>query len=125
MAPFRLAVIATIGGALAVPASSQAIPTVTITLGSHYYVPNPIYLAGGVPVRLVFINQAFKTHDFSAPAFFHASRFRSGRPAGGKVVLAGGRGRSMMLVPRRGTYPVHCSRFLHRQLGMRSRIIVT
>lgn len=124
MTPFRLAVIAAIGGALAFPASSRTMPTVTITLGSHYYVPNPIYLAGGVPVRLVFINQAFKTHDFSAPAFFRSARMR-GRPANGKVVLGGGRGTSMTLVPRRGTYSVHCSRFLHTQLGMRTRIVVT
>ena len=125
MTPFRLAVIVAVGGALAVPASSQTMPTVTITLGSHYFVPSPIYLAGGVPVRLVFINQAFKTHDFSAPAFFHSARIRSGRPPRGKIVLAGGRGTQVTLVPRRGTYRVHCSRFLHSQLGMHTRIVVT
>jgi hypothetical protein len=31
---------------------------------------------------------------------------------------------SVTLVPARGTYPVHCSHFMHDQLGMHSVIYV-
>ena len=124
MAPFRLAVIAAIAGALAFPASSQPRPTVTIILGSHYFQPSPIYLAGGVPVRMMFINRAGKTHDFTAPAFFRSSRILAGNPRGGRLKLKAGGATVIDLVPQRGTYNVHCSMFMHDALGMRSRIVV-
>ena len=124
MTPFRLAVAAAVAGALAFPASSQARPTVTIVLGSHYFQPSPIYLAGGVPVRLMFINRAGKTHDFTAPAFFRSARILAGNPGGGRLKLKASGATVIDLIPRRGTYAVHCSQFMHAPLGMRTRIVV-
>lgn len=113
--------------AIAIPTSTTAKParpTVTITLGSHFYNPNPIHLAGGVPVRLIFSNRSGKTHDFKAPAFFANARMLSGAAPGGEVELGKGRGTVIDLIPARGTYKVHCSQPFHSMLGMTGRIIV-
>ena len=40
------------------------------------------------------------------------------------VDLRGGETKRVTLVPRAGTYSVHCSHFLHKQFGMTDRIIV-
>ncbi len=132
MTPLRLACAATLASAtLAVPASvaaqraRPAMPTVNITLASHYYHPNPIYIAGGVPVRLIFTNRSGKTHDFKAPAFFRSARILRGAAAGGEIQLRKGRGTVVVLIPARGRYPVHCSEPFHAMLGMTGRVIVS
>ena len=130
MSPLRLASAAAVASAmLALPASSliaqPARPTVTIILGSHYYQPNPIHLAGGVPTRLIFQNKSGKTHDFKAPEFFARSRIYAGAAPGGEVELRKGRGTVIDLVPARGRYKVHCSQPFHAMLGMTGRIIVS
>ena len=105
------------------PAAAQ--PAVqTISLSSYAYAPTPIRLQAGRPVRLVFVNRSGNGHDFTARAFFARSRILSGDVRGGKVELRGGESRSVTLVPLAGTYPVHCSHFLHRQFGMRATIVV-
>jgi uncharacterized cupredoxin-like copper-binding protein len=96
----------------------------TITLTSHRFTPSPIYLAGGVPVRLVLANRAGKTHDFTARQFFATARVLRGRAPGGEVRLAAGRSAVIDLIPARGTYKVHCGQFGHRMLGMSTMIIV-
>jgi uncharacterized cupredoxin-like copper-binding protein len=129
MSPLRLASAAALAGAtLALSASvtaQPAMPTVNITLASHFYQPNPIYLAGGVPVRLVFNNRSGKTHDFKAPAFFGSARFLRGSAPGGEVELGRGRGTVIILVPARGRYRVHCTQPFHTLLGMTGRIVVS
>lgn len=131
MSPLRLACVAAVAGAtLALPASvaaqrRPAMPTVNITLASHYYHPNPIYLAGGVPVRLIFTNRSGKTHDFKAPAFFRSARILRGSAAGGEIELRKGRGTVVILTPARGTYKVHCTQPFHTMLGMTGRIVVS
>lgn len=109
---------------LAGPAAAAPMTRATITLTSHRYTPSPIYLAGGVPVRLVLTNRAGKTHDFTARTFFRASRLLAGRAPGGEVRLGPGRSAVIDLVPVRGTYKVHCGQFGHKMLGMSTIIIV-
>lgn len=131
MSPLRLASAAALAGAaLALSASvtaqpRPAMPTVNITLASHFYQPNPLYLAGGVPVRLVFNNRSGKTHDFKAPAFFRSARILRGYVPRGEVELKGGRGTVVILVPARGRYKVHCTQPFHTVLGMTGRIVVS
>ena len=125
----RTACAALLAGALlSLPASQSAaqpaMPTVNITLGSHYYQPNPIYMAGGVPTRLIFNNVSGKTHDFKAPAFFNSARILKGAAPRGEIELQKGRGTVIVLVPTRGTYKVHCTQPFHTMLGMTGRIIV-
>jgi uncharacterized cupredoxin-like copper-binding protein len=107
--------------AVAKPAS----PNVTIMLASHYFQPNPIYLAGGVPVRLVFTNRSGKTHEFDAPQFFRSARILSGNAPNGEVELKQGQTKVVQLIPARGTYRVHCGRPFHTMLGMTARVIVS
>ncbi|HEV2044538.1 MAG TPA: cupredoxin domain-containing protein [Sphingomicrobium sp.] len=109
---------------LAAPAEAAPKARATIILTSHRFTPAPIYLAGGVPVRLILVNRAGRTHDFTAPQFFRASRFLRGRAPGGEVRLAAGRSAVVDLVPSRGTYKVHCGEFGHKLLGMSTMIIV-
>ena len=126
MTPLRIALIGALALAAAAPAATKpAMPTVNITLASHYYQPNPIYLAGGVPVRLIFTNRSGKSHDFKAPAFFSSARILRGNAADGAIELKKGRGTIVILVPARGTYKVHCTEPFHTMLGMTGRIIVT
>jgi len=108
----------------AMPAEAAPRARATITLTSHRFTPAPIYLAGGVPVRLILTNRAGKTHDFTAPKFFQAARLLRGRAPGGEIRLAAGRTAVIDLVPARGTYQVHCGEFGHKLLGMRTMIIV-
>ncbi len=129
MSPLRIASTALLAGAtLALPAShavaKPAPPRVIVVLGSHFFQPNPIYLAGGVPVHLILENRAGKTHDFSAPEFFRSARIIVGSAPNGKITLPKGRGTEIDLVPRRGTYKLHCSQPFHTMLGMTGRIIV-
>ncbi len=111
--------------ALAAPlAAATPVASATITLTSHRFTPAPIYLPGGVPVRLILVNRAGKTHDFTAEKFFRSSRILSGRAAGGEISLGAGQSEVIDLIPARGTYKVHCGEFGHKMLGMRTVIIV-
>lgn len=123
MSRFLAAVLAALT-LLCAPATAAPKTSATVTLTSHRFTPSPIYLASGVPVRLIFYNRAGKTHDFTARNFFRASRMIAGRAPGGEVRLGAGRSAVIDLVPTRGTYKVHCGQFGHKMLGMSTIIIV-
>lgn len=121
----RLLVAACAGLVLPLTLGAQADPpTVTITMTSYDYTPSPIVLQAGQPVRLLFQNKADKSHDFKAKQFFASARILSGEAPGGEIDLKGGESAAITLVPARGTYPVHCSKFLHSTFGMTSEIVV-
>ena len=96
----------------------------TIALFSHGYNPNPIVLAAGRPVTLTFVNRSGDAHDFTARKFFASARFVSGTTPDGEIELKGGQSRSVTLVPAAGIYSVHCGHFMHKQFGMRGKIVV-
>jgi hypothetical protein len=111
--------------AIAAPATAaQPANTVAIQLYSYGYAPSPIVLRSGVAVTLVFQNVSGSGHSFKAPAFFASSKMMSGMTMHGEVHVKGHQTMSVTLVPARGTYPVHCSHFMHDQLGMHSVIYV-
>ena len=129
MSPSRFLRAAILAGAtLSIPASiadaRPARPNVTIILRSHYFQPNPIYLAGGVPVHLILQNRSGKTHSFTAPEFFRYSRILAGTAPSGRITLQGGHSVAIDLVPRRGIYKLHCSQPFHTMLGMTGKIVV-
>jgi len=62
--------------------------------------------------------------DFTAPEFFASSRIIAGAAPGGKIGMPGRATRSITLVPRAGTYRLHCSHFLHSSFGMTGTIVV-
>ena len=106
------------------PATAQPAAPVTITVWSYGFAPNPIHLAAGRPVTLVFVNRSGSGHDFTAGAFFAASSISAGAAPGGEIELKGHETKSITLVPRAGIYPAHCSHFMHSMFGMRDQIVV-
>lgn len=124
MHPLRAAATAALLLTVGAPLSAQSRPTVTITLSSYAFSPSPIVLRAGEPVRLLFENKAGKSHDFTATEFFAASRILSGNVRGGEVDLKGGASTAVELIPAAGIYPVHCGKFLHAGLGMKTQLLV-
>lgn len=119
----RLAFLAALLPAAAPAATPSA--RATVVLSSHRFSPAPLYLAGGVPVRIMLTNRSGSDHQFVAPDFFRGARLIRGRVDNGMVAVASGKTLFLDVVPRRGTYKVHCGRFGHKLLGMSTMIIVT
>jgi len=108
-----------------IPLAARASPqAVTIAVDSYKFAPNPILLKAGQPVTLTFVNKGGHGHDFTAKEFFAASSIASGAAPGGKIELGGNETKSITLSPRAGTYPAHCSHFLHSSWGMTAQIVV-
>lgn len=118
----RAAAVAALSFAFAGPAPAQPAGQ-TITLYSFGFSPNPIHLRAGRPVTLTFVDRK-GSHNFVAPAFFASSTITAGSAPGGRIELSAGESRSITLIPRAGSYDVHCSHFLHSAMGMTVRIIV-
>jgi plastocyanin len=97
-------------------------PVQPVRLYSFGYSPGPIVLKAGQPVTLQFTSSG--SHDFTAPAFFAASRVVSGPVEGGEVDMKAGDVKNVTLVPARGTYEAHCGHPFHKMMGMHTTIIV-
>ena len=119
----RLASAAFLSVLAASPVAAQP-QAITISVFSFGFTPKPIHLRAGQPVTLTFVNQSSHGHDFTAPEFFAASAVSAGAAPGGKIPLAGNQTKSITLTPRTGTYPAHCSHFLHSSMGMTDQIVV-
>ncbi len=119
----RLAAVAALSLAFGAPVAAQPAGP-TIVVWSFGFSPRPLQLIAGRPVTLTFVNRSGSGHDFTAKAFFAASAISAGAAPGGKIPLAGHETRSITLIPRAGTYPAHCSHFLHSTMGMTDQIIV-
>lgn len=124
MRKIRLAAAAGLSLLVSAPVPGQPANYI-VQVWSFGFAPRPIHLAAGKPVTLTFVNQSGSRHDFVAPRFFSSSTITAGRAPQGGVELAPRQTSSVTIVPRAGTYPVHCSHFLHKQMGMRDEIIVS
>ena len=124
MSILRLAAAGVLSLAFSVPTAAQAPAGVAISVSSFSIAPKPIRLAAGHPVTLTFTNTSGSSHDFTAKEFFAASTISAGAAANGKVDLPAHATKTITLVPRAGTYPAHCSHFLHASMGMTDQIIV-
>ena len=125
--PVATALAATL---VATPGAGQSPPPeqVTIELSSFRFTPATPVFRQGQPYRLHLVNASSGGHDFSAKAFFAASRIDpadKGKIADGTVSLHGGQSADITLVPERpGTYPLRCTHFMHSAFGMRGSITV-
>jgi len=106
--------------AFAQPASAQ----VRVDVDSFSFAPKPIHLRAGEAVTLTFVNRSGKSHDFTAPEFFAASRITAGAAPGGEIDLPPNSTVSVTLIPALGTYKAHCGHFMHAMFGMKDEIIV-
>ena len=118
---------------IAVPASAQPQPEwrtareYEVLMRPWTYEPAPIRLEAGRPVKLRFLNQGQATFSFAAPGFFRSARVRPGDAdivADGHIRLAPGEARTIALVPAPGRYRARSGNWVHRLLGMSTRIIV-
>jgi len=110
--------------ALGSPALAQAPAQLVVDVYGFGFGPQPIHLAAGRPVTLVFANRSGSGHDFTAPGFFQHARILAGGPVGNEIELRPHETRTVTLIPAPGTYQAHCSHFLHKQMGMSDTIIV-
>ena len=121
----RLATAAALSIFVLTPVVAQPAPAaVTIAVASYSFSPSPIHLKAGQPVTLTFANKSGHGHDFTATEFFAASKITAGAAPGGKIELGANETKSITLVPRAGTYPAHCSHFLHASFGMTTTVVV-
>src|SRR4051794_24929808 len=110
-------------GAPAAPAAAQP-AQLTVRLWNFGFGPQPIRLAAGKPVTLTFVNQSGSGHDFAARVFSQHARVPPGAAPGGAIAPDAHESRTTPLAPAAGTYEVHCSHFLHKQMGMSDTIVV-
>ena len=115
---------------LSVPVTAAEAPAkVTMTLANFSFTPDDLHLHAGQPVTIHFVNEGSGGHDFTAQEFFAAAtmdtanRTRVGGTTG-RVSLGKGESSDVTLVPKAGTYKVHCSHFGHTALGMTGKITV-
>ncbi|HXT79610.1 MAG TPA: cupredoxin domain-containing protein [Acetobacteraceae bacterium] len=114
--------------ALAWAQPSATPPAVTVRLSSFSFDPAHLHVRVGIPVHLELKNVSNGRHNFSAPAFFAASRFLPGSatPADGAIEVGANQSVMVALVPRfPGKYPLLCTHFLHSLFGMSGTIEVT
>ena len=123
MPTFRF-IAAALALAASTPATASPYPIQRVDLSNFRFMPRQVELVADRPVTLVLTNRAHGGHDFTAPEFFAASRVIAGAAPGGKIAMPGGTTRSITLVPRAGTYRLHCSHFLHSSFGMTGTIVV-
>ena len=101
---------------------------VSVVLSSFKFSPDSLTLQHGRTYRLHLANTSGGGHDFTAPEFFASSQIAPADRAkvvDGKVKLSGGQSLDIDLTPEKpGTYPLHCSHFMHSGMGMKGRITV-
>lgn len=121
----RLAAVAALSLTIGAAAAAQPAPArLTVTVWSYGFAPRPIHLAAGRPVTLTFVNRSGNSHDFTAKRFFANARIVAGTAPSGEIDLGPHQTLSVTLVPSAGSYPAHCSHFMHKQLGMNGQILV-
>ncbi|TFI56487.1 hypothetical protein E2493_20000 [Sphingomonas parva] len=116
--------------ALAAPAAAQdwrMAPEYDVLLSTWNIAPEEIRLKAGTPVRLRIVNNSNRGLSFSAESFFKDAQLRrrdGDLVKGGTIDVPALSTRTVVLVPKAGTYKVRGGNFVHRLLGMNGKIIV-
>ena len=109
-------------------ALAQTATPIAITLSNYAFAPATLDLHAGTTYQLHFTNSGSKDHNFSAPAFFAAAQIAAddqGKVRQGSVELASGQSVDVTVTPgQAGTFPVECTHFMHKTMGMHGSIIV-
>jgi plastocyanin len=107
---------------------AQTATPISITLSSYSFTPNVLNLQAGTTYHLHFINSGSKDHNFSAPEFFAASQVApedQSKIEKGLVSLDSGQTVDVTVTPEHpGSFPVECTHFMHKMMGMRGNITV-
>ena len=116
--------------AIALPVTAAEGPArVTVEMANFSYTPADLHLHAGHSVTIHFVNSGSGGHDFTAEEFFAAATMDTANRghvggAKGRVLLGKGESVDVTLVPKAGSYKVHCSHFLHATMGMTGTIRV-
>jgi plastocyanin len=109
-------------------ASAQTAVPISITLTNYAFTPSTLDLKAGVTYHMHFINAGSKDHNFDAPEFFAAAKIApedEAKVEKGLVALDGGQSVDITVTPDYpGTFPVECTHFMHKMMGMRGNITV-
>jgi plastocyanin len=109
-------------------AAAQTATPISITLSTYAFTPSALTLKAGTTYHMLFINSGSKDHNFSAPQFFAAVAVAPEDQAKiekGQVALEGGQSLDITLTPDHpGTFPVECTHFMHKMMGMHGSIVV-
>jgi uncharacterized cupredoxin-like copper-binding protein len=115
--------LALMGGALA-----QTAAPISITLTDYAFTPDTLDLKAGVTYQMHFVNSGTKDHNFDAPEFFAAAKIApedEAKVEKGLVALDGGQSVDITVTPDKpGTFPVECTHFMHKMMGMHGNITV-
>jgi uncharacterized cupredoxin-like copper-binding protein len=110
------------------PAQAQTVTPISITLTNYAFTPGALTLKAGITYQFHFINSGSKDHNFSAPEFFAASQIAPDDQAKvekGLVSLESGQSVDITVTPgNAGAFPVECTHFMHKMMGMRGNIVV-
>lgn len=102
--------------------------SLTVKMSNFKFDPSTITLRHGVTYTLHLENLSSGGHDFQAKAFFAQAKIRPAdqdKVVNGRVALHGRESAHVTLIaPEAGTYPVHCTHFLHSAFGMTAQIVV-
>ena len=97
MLALRFAAAAGLSLVFSVPTAAVP-PGQTIVVWSFGFAPNPIRLAAGRPVTLIFKMVPGSSHDFTAKTFFAYSRITSGAAPDGEIELRPHETKSITLI---------------------------
>jgi uncharacterized cupredoxin-like copper-binding protein len=122
-----LALMATLVAPLST-ALAQAPTAIAITLSKYAFAPSTLNLQAGATYQLHLTNSGSRDHNFSAPAFFAAARIApddQSKVQKGSVEVANGQSIDITVTAGpAGTFPVECTHFMHKSMGMHGSIIV-
>jgi len=109
-------------------AQAQTATPISITLTNYAFTPDALNLKAGTTYHMHFINSGSKDHNFSAPQFFAASQVApedQAKVGKGLVALDAGQSVDITVTPgHTGTFPVECTHFMHKMMGMHGNITV-
>lgn len=114
--------------ALSLPASAQpaadgaGAQPLSVVMTNFKFTPNELRFHHGTAYRLEFTNRGTSDHNFTSPEFFSAVSIAPedrGKVVDGKVEVDEGQTVAVRVEALKpGSYPFHCSHFLHASFGM-------
>lgn len=102
--------------------------TIEITMANYDFTPKTLQLKRNTPYRLHFVNNGSSDHSFASKELFAAATVAPNDRAkieNGEVEVEKGKSEDVSLMPMAtGSFPFHCTHFLHGMLGMHGQAIV-
>jgi uncharacterized cupredoxin-like copper-binding protein len=97
-------------------------------LSNYAFAPSTLNLQAAATYQLHLTNSGSRDHNFSAPAFFAAARIApddQSKVQKGSVEVANGQSIDITVTAGpAGTFPVECTHFMHKSMGLHGSIIV-